>query len=387
MNMNNEEETFGSAVVGVAMNKTEANVGVLRDNPTKVKIHLEKNERSQTYGGGSLLCVVAHSVGVDDKDGTAKEFVTVKGSKAPTGVQTAQHFALCHGIAKKAIAETGTTTRKALVAWIDAQVEALTATDDTDDTDGLGITDDDTNGLGITDDEAPAPSKTAEVITPTGDGVTVAQLVKVIGDHREDPEALLGEATDILVASGHRVALSSGRIVDMKTVHPDWSTDWKTYGDVSFDYRFNNGTAIWALFSKKDQIRTAKQGARSWVYTADGRKKPLPRKGSGEKPSAFMPMDNQPVVEDISTISSMALVHAALVVTVGGDCWNVDPRVYLHPDAVGELATMQGASAWFKDDLSFKGQSWDLPFKTGKASSAPASSGDPLADALGNFTF
>lgn len=385
--MNNEEQTFGHAVIDVAMNGKER-VGVLRDNPTKVKLHLEKNAGNKTYGGGALLCILAHSIKVDDKDGTASKFVTVKGGKAPTGVQTAQHFALCHGIAKMAIDETDSTARKVLVAWVDAQVEALTATDDTDDSSGLGITDDDTNGLGITDDdEAPAPSKTAEVITPTGDGVTVAQLVKVISDHREDPEVLLGEATDILVASGHRVALSSGRVVDMMTVHPDWSTDWKTYGDVSFDYRFNNGTAIWALFSKKDQIRTAKQGARSWVYTADGRKKPLPRKGTNEKPSAFMPMDNQPVVEDISTISSMALVHAALVVTVGGDCWNVDPRVYLHPDAVGELATMQGASAWFKDDLSFKGQSWDLPLKTAKASSGPASSGDPLADALGNFTF
>ena len=372
--MNNNEQTFGGAVVHVAKKGTEASVGVLRDNPTKVKIHLEKNERSQTYSGGSLLCVVAHSIGVDDDNSTASQFVTGKG-KTPTGVQTKVHSDLCLAIAQKGIDEVGKNSRD-VIAWIDAQVSALTAeaTDDTDDGELQLVFDDDD------DDEAPAPSATAEVITPTGDGATRAELVAMVVEHGE---ALIGQATDILQASGHRVILENGRIMDRAVVKPDWSADWRDFGDSNFNYRVANMDGICALFSKKSQIRTspAFKGARGWVYTLHGRKKPIVK---GEK-TVFQNMDAQPALTAPGIIDAMTLIHAALVVKTGGDCWNVDPRVYLDPVAVGELATMETDSgAWFKDDLSFKNQSFDLPLKKAKAL-GPAPSGDPMTTALGFF--
>ncbi len=370
--MTNEKNTFGHAVVGVAKKGTEASVGALRDNPTKVKIHLEKNERSQTYSGGSLLCVVAHSIGVDDDSGTASKFVTGKG-KAPTGQQTTVHSDLCLAIAQKAFDEVGNKTPK-VIAWIDAQVSALTAdaTDDTDDADRLVFDDSDD------DDEAPAPTTTAEVVTPTGDGATAAELVAMVIEHGD---SLIGQATDILVASGHRVILDGGRIKDQKVARPSWATDWKHFDDALFTYRVANFDGICALFSKKSQVITQPfaEGQRSWVYTLDGRKKPI------EKDAKWAKMDVVPALSNLAIVDAMALVHAALVVKTGGDCWNVDPRVYLDSVAVGELATMETDSgAWFKDDLTFKGRSFDLPLKKAKAR-GNTDSGDPLTTALGFF--
>ena len=84
----------------------------------------------------------------------------------------------------------------------------------------------------------------------------------------------------------------------------------------------------------------------------------------------------------------MALTHAAFVTLTGGDRWNVDPRTLgnLSDATIGALATMEtdGLGAWFSDDLSFKGQSWELRMPTVKTG-VSESGGDPLTTALGFF--
>ena len=224
MNMSNETNTYGEDTVDLARKNTKQNVGVLRDNPTEVSIHLAKNDKAKTYRGGALLCILAHSIGVDDNVGTAKAFVTGKG-KVPTGQQHKHHYALSRAIVAAAYDAVGEKDFPAMAAWIDAQVSALTPSDDTtDDTEDA----DDDAWLNADDDEAPAPSATADVTTPS-DEVTVEALIGVVTG--TPTVELLGNATAILQESGHRLVLSKGKVVDMTVAHPSWDTSWTVKDD------------------------------------------------------------------------------------------------------------------------------------------------------------
>ena len=378
--MTNETNTYGHAVVGVAMNGTDASVGVLRDNPTEVKLRLEKNERRQTYTGGSLLCVVAHSLGVDDSytkgknptpNGTATKFVTGDG-KTPTGVQTRVHKDLCLAIVKKGSKETGSKTSHVIAAWIDEQVSALTADATDDATDATEFVFDD-------DDEAPAPTTTTVVTTPSAE-VTVEALIEVVTG--TPTMELLGNATDILQESGHRLVLSKGKVVDMTVAHPSWDTSWTAKDDAVKTYIANNRTGIAALFSKRDEVITGSPvaGQSGYLYRIDGGKKSL---GTGKWDNH----EGSPLKRREVHVA-MALTHAAFVVLTDGPTWNTDPRTLgnLSDATIGALATMEtdALGAWFKDDLSFKSQSWELRMPTVKTG-VSMTGGDPLTTALGFF--